>query len=72
MSLEYYTSAELIRELASRSTLAAIIVYSSKEVKGTDTHQNWMLDFTPTLQDEQVLDILAEITNQLGEKLNSS
>ena len=70
MELAYYTSEQLINELASRNTLAAIIIYSPKEVRETDIHHAWMLDFTPNLPGEVIHGVISEVASQLGEKLN--
>lgn len=68
MNLAFYTTEQLIKELARRTTFAGIIIHSPREVKEINAeHQNWDLDFQ-NLSLEQIHTILSEITEQINKK----
>lgn len=68
--LPYMTNDQLINELLSRQTFCGILIRSIKEVRTTELHRVWQVSTTPNLEDEQVYDVLSDITDQLGEKIN--
>jgi len=67
--LSYYTNDQLVTELLSRHTFCGILIRSQKEVRSLESHQVWSLETTCNLQDDQVHDVLLDITEQFGEKI---
>lgn len=61
MDLSFYTSNELIEELAKRATFAGIIIHSQNEVKNSEVtiHQNWDITYCK-LSEQQVADLLQD------------
>lgn len=62
MDVEFYTSSELIDELAKRSTFAGIVIRSEQEVKNNETptiHQNWDITYAK-LTAQQVCELLQD------------
>ncbi len=60
--LEYFTSVELIEELAKRNTFAGIIIRSIEEVKGPYTiNKNWDITYVQ-LTTHQAHDVLQDAT----------
>jgi hypothetical protein len=64
MNLEFYTNEELVQELSHRDTFAGVIVYSPKNVKQTETHQDWRLEVN-NLKEDQVLYLFDEFKNRI-------
>jgi hypothetical protein len=75
MDIEFFTTPELIDELARRTTFAGIIIRSEKEAKNCDgvtIHQNWDITYSK-LTNEQVADLLEDAVahfRQLAEAEN--
>lgn len=70
MNLSYMTNDQLINELLSRQTFCGILIRSTKEVREKEAHRVWQVNTTPNLEDEQVYDVLSDISEQLGEKIS--
>lgn len=64
MSLEFYTNEELIDELKKRETFAGLIVYSPKNVKKADEHEEWCLAVR-NLTPEQVMLLFEEFGQRI-------
>jgi hypothetical protein len=74
MELEFYTTEELVDEIAKRTTFAGIILRSHKEVKNCSVtiHQNWDITYSK-LTNQQVADLLEDAVahfQQLAESDN--
>lgn len=75
MDLEFFTTAELIDELAKRTTFAGIIIHSEKEAKNCNAvtiHQNWDITYSK-LTNQQVAELLEDAVahfRQLAEAEN--
>lgn len=68
MDISFYTSSELIDELAKRTTFAGIIIRSEKEVKNCEPiiHQNWDITYAK-LSAQQVCELLQDAVEHFRE-----
>lgn len=61
MSISFYTTEELIKELTNRTTFAGIVIQSDKEVRSRQhmMHENWDITYS-NLTALQVHDLLID------------
>lgn len=62
MDIDFYTSSELIDEVAKRSTFAGIVIRSEKEVKNCESpmiYQNWDITYAK-LTAQQACELLQD------------
>lgn len=63
MSIEFYTSEELVQELSKRNTFVGIIIHSEKEHKAEHSlHKHWHV-VSSNLTNEQALKLMNDVAN---------
>lgn len=70
MSIQFYTSEELIEELTKRNTFVGLIIKSTQEQKNYPSlHQNWDITFSK-LTTKQVYELMNDITTHFQQLAN--
>jgi hypothetical protein len=66
--LSYYTSTELVEELAKRQTFVGVIIHSQSESKGQPItiHENWEITYSK-LSAEQTYELMLNCTEHFKE-----
>jgi hypothetical protein len=69
--LSLFTTEQLVNELLSRPTFAAILIHSQDEVRVPQDHRKWVLCTTASLNLDQVLVLLTDTAKQVEGRVSS-